>query len=123
MSIFETNGIALIFTVKSLTRTREFYAEALGIPLETGEGYLSAKLPGGSELVFFEGEATVGSSPQVVFGLARGGIDEVAAALAARGVSLLTPVSEAPGGWSVEFRDPDEHPLAFFQDARWPRPQ
>lgn len=82
---------------------------------------MSAKLPGGSELMFFEGEATAGTSPQVVFGLARGGIDDVALALAARGVSLVTPVSEAPGGWSVEFRDPDGQGLALFQDAQWPR--
>jgi predicted enzyme related to lactoylglutathione lyase len=121
MGIFAINGIAVIFTVKDLARTRAFYADALGIPLEAGEGFLSAKLPGNTELVFFEGEASVGTTPQIVFGLENGGIDDAAEALAARGVSLITPVSEAPGGWSVEFRDPDGHPLAYYQEERWPR--
>jgi glyoxylase I family protein len=121
MGIFAINGIAVIFTVKDLARTRAFYADVLGIPLEAGEGFLSAKLPGNTELVFFAGEASVGTTPQIVFGLENGGIDDAAEALAARGVSLITPVSEAPGGWSVEFRDPDGHPLAFYQEERWPR--
>lgn len=121
MGTFAINGIAVIFTVNDLARTRAFYADVLGIPLEAGEGFLSAKLPGNTELVFFEGEASVGTTPQIVFGLENGGIDDAAEALAARGVSLITPVSEAPGGWSVEFRDPDGHPLAFYQEERWPR--
>jgi len=27
----------------------------------------------------------------------------------------------APGGWSVGFKDPDGHPLAFFQEEALPR--
>ena len=61
------------------------------------------------------------TSPQIVFGLDDGGIDTVAEALAARGVQLLTPVTEAPGGWAFEFRDSDGHPLAYFQDGARPR--
>lgn len=45
-----------------------------------------------------------GTSPQIVFGLDEGGIDTAAEALVARGVQVLTPVTEAPGGWSVESR-------------------
>jgi predicted enzyme related to lactoylglutathione lyase len=48
-------------------------------------------------------------------------IDTAAEALIARGVPVLTPVTEAPGGWSVEFKDPDGHPLAFFQAEALPR--
>ena len=114
-------GIAVIFMVQSLERTRRFYAEALGLELAENEGYLLGKLAGGTELLFFEGEAVRGTSPQIVFGLDEGGIDTAAEALAARGVQLLTPVSEAPGGWSVEFKDPDGHPLAFFQEESLPR--
>jgi predicted enzyme related to lactoylglutathione lyase len=121
MSKPKITGIAVVFTVQNLERTRRFYAEALGIELEVLEGYLSGKLAGGTELVFFEGEATRGSSPQIVFGLDEGGIDTAAEALAARGVQLLTPVSEAPGGWSVEFKDPDGHPIAYYQDGKLPR--
>ena len=114
-------GIAIVFMVQSLERTRRFYAEALGLELEQLEGYLIGKLQSGTELMFFEGEAVRGTSPQVVFGLDEGGIDTAVEALAERGVQVLTPVTEAPGGWSVEFQDPDGHGLAYFQDGALPR--
>jgi glyoxylase I family protein len=114
-------GIAVVFMVHNLERTRRFYAEALGLELDQKEGYLTGTLTGGTELLFFEGEAVRGTSPQIVFGLDEGGIDTAAEALIARGVQVLTPVTEAPGGWSVEFKDPDEHPLAFFQAEALPR--
>jgi len=115
------NAIAVIFMVSDLERTRRFYAEALGLELAQKEGYLLGTLPGGTEFLFFVGEAVRGTSPQIVFGLGEGGIDTAAEALAARGVAMLTPVTEAPGGWSVEFNDPDGHGLAFFQDGALPR--
>ncbi|HEY0715646.1 MAG TPA: VOC family protein [Polyangia bacterium] len=114
-------GIAVVFMISNLERTRAFYGENLGLTLELKEGYLLGTLANGTELVFFEGEAVRGTSPQIVFGLDEGGIDTAAEALAARGVQLLTPVTEAPGGWSVEFRDPDGHPIAFFQAEALPR--
>jgi predicted enzyme related to lactoylglutathione lyase len=89
--------------------------------LSLKEDYLLGTLANGTELLFFVGEAVRGTSPQIVFGLDEGGIDTAAEALVARGVQLLTPVSEAPGGWSLEFKDPDAHPLAFFQEAALPR--
>lgn len=115
------SGVAVIFTVADLERTRRFYADALGLELTPQEGFLLATLASGTELVFFEGEAVRGTSPQIVFGLDEGGIDTAAEALVAQGVPLLTPVSEAPGGWSVEFKDPDGHPIAFFQAEALPR--
>jgi glyoxylase I family protein len=114
-------GIAVIFTVKDLDRTQKFYADVLGLTLDRQEGFMSTKLADGTELVFFAGEATRGSSPQIVFGLDDGGIDSVAEHLVKQGVQLLTPVSEAPGGWSFEFHDPDAHPLAFYQEEAKPR--
>lgn len=114
------DSIALIFLVADLKRTRSFYREALGLDLEQQDGFLLGKLPG-SELVFFEGEPKPGNSPQVVFGLAHGGIDTLAEQLVKQGVQVVTPVSEAPGGWSVEFLDPDDHKLAFFQLGSLPR--
>lgn len=114
-------GIAVVFMVQNLERTLRFYADTLGLELQQLEGYLLCKLASGTELVFFEGEAVRGTSPQIVFGLDEGGIDTAAEALTERGVQLLTPVSEAPGGWSVEFKDPDGHPLAYFQFEALPR--
>ena len=43
------------------------------------------------------------------------------ASLAAAGVELVTAVTEAPGGWSVEFKDPDGHILSLYQDGALPR--
>jgi predicted enzyme related to lactoylglutathione lyase len=114
-------GVAIIFMVQSLERTLRFYADTLGLELRQEEGYLLGKLQSGTELMFFEGEAVHGTSPQVVFGLDEGGIDTAVEALAERGVQVLTPVTEAPGGWSAEFKDPDGHMLAFYQDGGLPR--
>ncbi len=110
-------NVAVVFMVKDLERTRHFYADALGIELTKQEGYLTGLVAGTVELVFFEGESTRGTSPQFVLGLEHGGIDTVAERLAARGVELVTPVTEAPGGWSLEFLDPDRHQLSLYQDA------
>jgi len=114
-------GIAVIFTVQNFDRTQKFYAEVLGLELERQEGFMSVKLADGTELGFIEGQATRGTSPAIVFGLDDGGIDGVAEHLVKQGVQLLTPVSEAPGGWSFEFQDPDAHALAFYQDEGKPR--
>lgn len=118
-------NLAIVFTVADLDRTERFYREVLEIPLQRhGDPefqYLSCHLNEHTELMFFQGEATRGASPQVVFGLEHGGIDDVAEALAQRGATLVTPVTEAPGGWSVEFRDPDQHGLSLYQDGGLPR--
>lgn len=118
--MFKFDGLAIIFLVSDLERTRKFYQDALGLELERQEGFLLGKLPG-SELLFFQGEPKPGNSPQVVFGLERGGIDTLAEHLVKQGVQVLTPVSEAPGGWSLEFSDPDDHKLASFQYGALPR--
>jgi glyoxylase I family protein len=120
----QIKNLAVVFVVKDLRRTHRFYAETLGLTFEVTDfenGYLQARVPGDVELVFLPGEAVRGGTPQVVFGLAKGGIDGMVATLAAAGVELVTAVSEAPGGWSVEFKDPDSHILALYQDGALPR--
>lgn len=117
---YKLDGIAIIFFVKDLERTRTFYRDAIGLELELQEGFMSYKL-GTSEFVFFQGEPKPGNSPQIVFGLEQGGIDTLAEQLVRQGVQMVTPVSEAPGGWSVEFIDPDAHKLAFYQLGTLPR--
>jgi hypothetical protein len=42
-------------------------------------------------------------------------IPSVLESLSEKGVEIVNPVSEAPGGWSADFKDPDGHPLAFYQ--------
>jgi predicted enzyme related to lactoylglutathione lyase len=120
----QLKNLAIVFVVIDLARSHAFYAKTLGLTFEVADfegGYLQARLPGDVELVFLSGKATPGTTPQVVFGLAKGGIDSMVSSLAAAGVELVTPVSEAPGGWSSEFKDPDGHILAFYQDGSLPR--
>lgn len=115
------SDVAIIFTVKDLKRTFQFYTEAVGLELQEVEGFLLATLPNGTEILFFEGDPKPGTSPQIVFGLSEGGIDDAATSLASKGVQLLTQVTEAPGGWSLEFADPDGHGVAYFQAGALPR--
>ena len=77
---------------------------------------------GGLVLVFLPNpKARAGDTPVVVFSL-DGGIDDYAEALAARGVEIVVPVSEAPdGGLSVDFVDPDRNVLSLYQPAGAPR--
>lgn len=120
----QLKNLAIVFVVSDLARSHAFYAKTLGLTFEVTDfegGYLQARLLGDVELVFLSGKATPGTTPQVVFGLAKGGIDSMVASLATAGVELVTPVSEAPGGWSSEFKDPDGHILAFYQDGALPR--
>ena len=62
-----------------------------------------------------------GESPVVVFSL-EGGIDDCAEALAAKGVEIVVPVSEAPdGGLTLDFLDPDGCVLSLYQRPQAPR--
>lgn len=120
----QIKNLAVVFVVTDLRRTHRFYAETLGLTFEVTDfenGYLQARLPGDVEFVFFPGDVPRGATPQVVFGLAKGGIDATVASLAEAGVEIVTPVSEAPGGWSAEFKDPDGHMLALYQTGDLPR--
>lgn len=61
------------------------------------------------------------NSPIIVFEIADGGIDDVVSSLAGKGVTIVTPASHAPGGWSSEFADPDDHVISMYQSAEAPR--
>lgn len=120
------NGIAIILWVRDVQRTEQFYTSHLGIqftrnPGDGGSTWLLAKIGAEVEMLVFPGDPKPGNTPAIVFGLAEGGIDTLVASLAAAGVEIVTPVSEAPGGWSTEFKDPDGHVMSFFQDQSLPR--
>ena len=66
-------------------------------------------------------EGKRGDTPAIVFDLDEGGIDDVVAELARQGVNIVTPVSEAPGGWSADFLDPDGFGLGLWQAGDLPR--
>lgn len=117
--------VAIVFNVSDIERSERFYRDTLGLDVIRHEGaepfWLTADLSAGSQLIFFQSDdVRPGNTPIVVFDLAAGGIDDLITALAEQGVSIVTPVSEAPGGWSADFLDPDGNILAFWQKAEMP---
>lgn len=120
------DGMAFILNVRDVLVTERFYTEHLGIRFtrnteEDGSTWLLARIGNEVEMLVFPGDPQPGNTPGIVFGLAEGGIDTIVASLAAAGVEIVTPVSEAPGGWSADFKDPDGHVISFFQSEVLPR--
>ena len=115
---------AIVFFVSQLERALAFYRDTLGLPVQAVDGHdgpFGVGEVGELTLVFIARSARAGDSPVVVFSL-DGGIDDYAEALAARGVEIVVPVSEAPdGGLSLDFVDPDRNMLSLYQAAGAPR--
>ena len=116
---------SIVFYVQDIARTEAFYRDTLGIDLDCLEGaepfWLSGKLDQGLEIIFFQMEGVRGNTPALIFDIAEGGIDDIVAALVDKGVTIVTPVSEAPGGWSADFLDPDGFGLGLYQSGDKPR--
>ncbi|WP_421952809.1 VOC family protein [Pelagibacterium sp.] len=125
MTMPKLQAPSLVFYVSDIKRTEAFYRDVLGIDIQRREGaepfWLAAHFEGGFEAIFFEQEGKRGDTPALVFDLREGGIDDVVAALAEKGVTIVTPVSEAPGGWSADFLDPDGFGLGLWQSEDLPR--
>jgi glyoxylase I family protein len=123
--IAKPHRASIVFYVSDIARTETFYTETLGIPLTRMEGadpfWLNGELDQGLGLVFFQMDGVRGNTPALVFDIAEGGIDDIVAALVEKGVTIVTPVSEAPGGWSADFLDPDGFGLGLYQSADKPR--
>ena len=114
---------AIVFYVKDLERTKAFYEGVLGLKTRSDPGHDGPFLiaeAGATLLIFFKGEHRPGKTPIVVFTL-EGGIDDLVEELAVKGVEIVLPVSEAPGGFSADFLDPDAYVLSFFQRQGAPR--
>ena len=89
------NGVAIIFNVADIERTRAFYGEHLGIRFdrydeEDGSAYLMTKIGQEVDLMVFKGDPKPGNTPNVVFGLSDGGIDTLIERLATAGVEIVT---------------------------------
>lgn len=112
----------IVYYVSDIERTEAFYRDTMGLEVQRmdaddkGEPWLHASIPGNVDLVFFKGEVQVGSSPIIVFELAED-IELVVSNLAEAGVTIVTPVSYAPGGLSVDFLDPDGYILSVYQES------
>lgn len=116
---------AICYYVNDINKTEAFYRDALGLDIQRmedeGGDWLLATTANELELLFFEQESRPGNSPIVVFDLPDGGIDDVVTTLSEKGVTIVTPVSHAPGGWSAEIADPDNHQLSMYQSDQVPR--
>ena len=122
---FKPQSASIVFYVSDIKRTEAFYNETFGVELERQEGaepfWLQGRLEGGLEIIFFEMEGKRGNTPALIFTVPDGGIDDIVAGLAEKGVTIVTPVSEAPGGWSADFLDPDGFGLGLWQSGDLPR--
>ncbi|WP_439519303.1 VOC family protein [Hydrogenophaga sp.] len=122
---FKPQTASVVYYVSDIERTESFYTDTLGLKLERMEGaepfWLQGRLENGLEIVFFQQEAVRGNTPALVFTVPDGGIDDVVANLASKGVTIVTPVTEAPGGWSADFLDPDGFALGLWQSLEYLR--
>lgn len=117
----------ICYYVSDIDRTEAFYRNVLGLATsrlpdeESGTDWLIATTANDVELIFFEQESRPGNSPIAVFEVPPQGIDQVVTGLAEQKVTIVTPVSHAPGGWSAEFADPDGHIFSVYQPENMPR--
>ncbi|KKB07768.1 VOC family protein [Devosia chinhatensis] len=122
---FKPKSASIVFYVADIARTEAFYNDTFNLGLMRMEGadpfWLQGRLESGLDLIFFEMEGRRGNTPAVVFDVTEGGIDDIVANLAEKGITIVTPVSEAPGGWSADFLDPDGFGLGLWQSGELPR--
>ena len=116
----------IVFTVADLDRTEKFYRDQFGITFERIESeeegtFLMTRIGAETELLVFRGDPKPGNTPAVVFNLPDGGLDTLIERLASAGIEIVTPVSEAPGGWFAAFRDPEGQVISLFQAGEKPR--
>ena len=118
----------ICYYVSNIDKTEAFYRDVMGLDVQrmegdadTGGDWLLANTANGVDLIFFAMESRPGNSPIIVFDVPDGGIDDIVSTLADKGVTIVTPVSHAPGGWSSEFADPDGHVISMYQSAEVPR--
>ena len=118
--------VTIVFKVSDVDRTERFYREHLGFEFARVESeeegtFLTTRIGTETELLVFPGDPQPGNTPGVVFSLPDGGLDTLIERLAAAGMEIVTPVSEAPGGFYADFRDPDGQVISFFQPGEKPK--
>lgn len=118
---------SVCYYVSDIDKTEAFYRDALGLDVQRmgddgqGNDWLMATTANDIELLFFKQQTQAGGSPIIVFDVPDGGIDDIVGALAEKGVTIVTPVSHAPGGFSSEIADPDGHVVSMYQSEDKPR--
>jgi len=118
---------AISYYVSDVKKTEAFYRDVLGFEVQnlgddgSGNDFLMITTANDVSLMFFKQEPRPGNSPIVVFDIPEGGIDEVISGLSDKGVTIVTPVSHAPGGWTADIEDSDGYLLSFYQSEDVPR--
>lgn len=118
--------VTIVFKVADLDRTEKFYRDHLGFEFERIESkeegpFLMTTIGTETELLVFPGDRKPCNTPGLVFSLPDGGLDTLIERLAGRRHRDCPPVSEAPGGWYADFRDPDGQVISSFQAGEEPR--
>ncbi len=124
MPVCKIDRTTIILLVRDLERTEHFYSHLLGLNLRRQDGYgsyyLIGELGSAVEIMFMAGDARPGNTPELLFDLPDGGIEDAVAGLIAAGVNIVTPIGEAPDGWGVHFADPDGVPVTLYQKNHKP---
>lgn len=112
---------AVVFMVKDLEASRDFYGNVLGLRTELAEspeGRMLTAAIGNVVLVFFQGNERPGRTPIVVFQIGDEDINRLVDRLVEQGVEIVAPVQHAPdGGLTADFMDPDGHVLSLYRSA------
>lgn len=112
---------AVVFLVKDLEASRDFYGNILGLETELAEspeGRMLTAAIGNAVLVFFQGNEQPGRTPIVVFQIGDEDINRLVDRLVEQGVEIIAPVQHAPdGGLTADFMDPDGHILSLYKSA------
>lgn len=110
----------IMLGVEDLARAKKFYGDGMGAKIEQDyPNFVSLALDGGSGLALYERSAAAadagvpaegtgfrGVSFHYIVG-SNGAVDEVMAAAAAAGGSIVSPAASAQWGYSGYFADPD----------------
>ncbi|MBX3466000.1 MAG: VOC family protein [Planctomycetes bacterium] len=109
----------LFLTVRDLGAMLAFYRDALGLEVEfQDEGRCAFLRLGGARVALYAGGADgPAAAPHWFVSLDVEGIEEVAAALRARGVAL-GPVETVPYGRAAPFRDPEGNAFQLHEPDR-----
>ena len=111
------SSISVVYLyVRDMERSRAFYRDLLGIPLEGDEHWAEATFPGGTRFALHATHEGVGelSSGTVKISLAVDDADDAAALLRDHGIEVHEAMHDE-WGTAVDVIDPDGYRISLFQ--------
>ena len=116
--------VTFLFT-RDLAQTATFYEEVLALPLALDQGSCRIYAVGGGAFLGFCERAEAADPQGIIITLVSSAVDEWAADLQARGVTLEKPptLNETYAIYHCFLRDPNGYLLEIqrFQDPAWPQ--